>query len=249
MLPYYWNIRPNIDFMAEPVYYAKRGVDFAGELRYLTQRQRGTLDFNYPAERRHRGHRPHARAPRARRRAARRLALPHRRHRRQRQPATSRISRTAPKAPACRSPNGSRKPRIATSTGTCAGRCRTSRPSTRTCPTEDRPYARTPRVLASGDWDLGLGAIDYGFDAEFVNFERNVGVTGWRMDVAPRVGLRLVGAGILRAPLGGLSLHAVLARKTRRRAPTTRPRARCRSHRSMRAWCSNAPPARTASAA
>ena len=46
-MPYYWNIRPNVDFMAEPVYYAKRGVDFAGELRYLTPRQRGTLDFNY----------------------------------------------------------------------------------------------------------------------------------------------------------------------------------------------------------
>ncbi len=72
-------------------------------------RQRGTLDFNYPAERRHRGHRPHARTPRARRRAARRLALPHRRHRRRATPATSRTSRTAPRAPACRSPNGSRK--------------------------------------------------------------------------------------------------------------------------------------------
>jgi LPS-assembly protein len=46
-LPYYWNIRPNADFMAEPVYYAKRGVDLAGEFRYLTKRQRGTLSFNY----------------------------------------------------------------------------------------------------------------------------------------------------------------------------------------------------------
>ena len=38
---------PNLDFTAQPVYYAKRGVDLAGELRYLTARQRGTLDFNY----------------------------------------------------------------------------------------------------------------------------------------------------------------------------------------------------------
>ena len=62
-----------------------------------------------------------------------------------------------------------------------------------------------------------------------MNFERNVGVTGWRMDVAPRVGLRLVGARILRAAVRWLPLHAVFAREQRRRAPTIRPRARCRS--------------------
>ena len=68
---------------------------------------------------------------------------------------------------------------------------------------EDRPYTRTPRVLASGDWDLGSGAIDYGFDAELVNFERNVGVTGWRMDVAPRVGLDWSAPGFFVRPSGG----------------------------------------------
>src|SRR5690606_18154481 len=46
-VPYYWNIRPNVDFTAQPVYYSKRGVDLAGALRYLTQRQRGNLRFNY----------------------------------------------------------------------------------------------------------------------------------------------------------------------------------------------------------
>src|SRR5690606_9929504 len=42
--PYYWNIRPNLDFTAEPVYYAKRGIDLGGELRWLTRRQRAALD-------------------------------------------------------------------------------------------------------------------------------------------------------------------------------------------------------------
>ena len=70
-------------------------------------------------------------------------------------------------------------------------------------PVDDRPYARTPRVLASGDWDLGLGAIDYGFDAELVNFERNLGVTGWRMDVAPRVGFDWSAPGFFVRPSGG----------------------------------------------
>ena len=70
-------------------------------------------------------------------------------------------------------------------------------------PVDDRPYARTPRLLASGDWDLGLGAIDYGFDAELVNFERNVGVTGWRIDVAPRVGFDWSAPGFFVRPSGG----------------------------------------------
>ena len=47
VLPYYWNIRPNMDLLAEPTYYGKRGVDFAGEFRYLTRRQRGSVDFNF----------------------------------------------------------------------------------------------------------------------------------------------------------------------------------------------------------
>ena len=104
-------------------------------------------------------------------------------------------------------------------------------------------------MLASGDWDLGQGAIDYGFDAEFVNFERNLGVTGWRMDVAPRVGIDWSAPGFFVRPSGRLSLHAVLAERPARQAPTTLPRVPCRSHRSMPAWCSNAPPARRASAA
>ena len=68
---------------------------------------------------------------------------------------------------------------------------------------DDRPYARTPRLLASGDWDSGLGAIDYGFDAEVVNFDRNVGVTGWRMDVAPRVGFDWSAPGFFVRPSAG----------------------------------------------
>jgi LPS-assembly protein len=68
---------------------------------------------------------------------------------------------------------------------------------------ELRPYERTPRVLASGDWETGLGAIDYGFDAEFVNFDRDVGVTGWRMDVAPRMGLDWSAPGFFVRPTAG----------------------------------------------
>ena len=46
-VPYYWNIAPATDLTFEPVYYAQRGLDIAGELRYLTAHQRGALEFNY----------------------------------------------------------------------------------------------------------------------------------------------------------------------------------------------------------
>ena len=46
-LPYYWNIAPNADFTFEPKEYTKRGVDLGGDLRFLTERQHGELDWNY----------------------------------------------------------------------------------------------------------------------------------------------------------------------------------------------------------
>jgi len=54
---------------------------------------------------------------------------------------------------------------------------------------EDEPYRRLPQLLASGRWpDQWLG-LALGFDAELVNFDRDVGVTGWRMNVAPEIAL------------------------------------------------------------
>src|SRR5690606_16949125 len=37
VVPYYWNIAPNADFTFQPTYYGRRGVDVAGEFRYLTR--------------------------------------------------------------------------------------------------------------------------------------------------------------------------------------------------------------------
>ena len=114
---------------------------------------------------------------------------------------------------------------------------------------EDRPYSRAPRLLASGDWNQGLGAIDYGFDAEMVNFDRNTGVTGWRLDVAPRAGLDWSAPGFFVRPSAGYRYTQYSLEDQAPGSRRLRPRARCRSRRSMRAWCSSAAPARRASAA
>ncbi|HYJ41588.1 MAG TPA: LPS-assembly protein LptD [Steroidobacteraceae bacterium] len=201
-VPYYWNIRPNADLMAAPVYYAKRGVDFAGELRYLTRRQRGTLDFNYlPNDDieqidRHRIQLEHV------------AELPG--DWRFRIDATD-VGDSRYFEDFAHGPEGTSVPfteRLAEATfrdehWNVRAQIQDFQTIDEDLPVDDRPYARTPRVLASGDWDLGLGAIDYGFDGEIVNFERNVGVTGWRMDVAPRVGFDWSAPGFFVRPSGG----------------------------------------------
>jgi LPS-assembly protein len=51
----------------------------------------------------------------------------------------------------------------------------------------DQPYQRLPQVLASGSWPLGLLRLN--IDGEVVNFDREVGVTGWRVNAMPSVEL------------------------------------------------------------
>jgi LPS-assembly protein len=202
MLPYYWNIRPNMDFMAEPTYYGKRGVDFAGELRYLTQRQRGTLDFNFlPSDDIEGIDRTHVHLVHI-------ADLPG--DWRFRIDATD-VGDSSYFEDFAHGPEGTSVPfteRLAEASyrnehWNVRGQVQDFQTIDEDLPTDDRPYARTPRVLASGDWDLGQGAIDYGFDAEFVNFERNLGVTGWRMDVAPRVGVDWSAPGYFVRPSAG----------------------------------------------
>ena len=59
----------------------------------------------------------------------------------------------------------------------------------------DEPYRRLPQVLVKGSWpDQPLG-LRYAFDGELVYFDRDVGVTGWRLDAAPQIELPVEDAG------------------------------------------------------
>ncbi len=49
----------------------------------------------------------------------------------------------------------------------------------------DEPYQRVPQLVVQGHWpDKWLG-MQLGLDGELVNFDRDVGVTGWRVNMAP----------------------------------------------------------------
>jgi LPS-assembly protein len=201
-VPYYWNIRPNLDFLAMPTWYTKRGADLGGELRYLTLRQRGSLDFNYLPDDdilgidRHRARWKHV------------AELPG--EWRFRIDATD-VGDNAYFEDFALGPEGTSVPfteRVAEASyrdehWNVRAQLQHFQTIDEELIEELRPYARTPRVLASGDWDLGLGAINYGFDTEVVNFDRDVGVTGWRMDVAPRVGFDWSAPGFFVRPSAG----------------------------------------------
>jgi LPS-assembly protein len=200
--PYYWNIRPNVDFTAQPIYYGKRGVDLGGELRFLTERQRGSLTFNYlPGD-------EIADRDRSRLQLKHVAELPG--DWRFRIDATD-VSDSNYFEDFAQGPEGTSVPfteRLAEATyrdehWNVRAQIQDFQTIDEDLADTDRPYARTPRVLASGDWNLGLGGVDYGFDAEFVNFERSLGVTGWRLDVAPRAGFDWSAPGFFVRPSAG----------------------------------------------
>lgn len=59
----------------------------------------------------------------------------------------------------------------------------------------NEPYRRLPQIRATGNWPDRFLGLDYSFDSELVNFDRDVGVTGWRLNLAPRVALPVERAG------------------------------------------------------
>lgn len=59
----------------------------------------------------------------------------------------------------------------------------------------DEPYQRLPQIRGSGFWPGGALGLDYSIDGELVNFNRDIGVTGWRLNVAPGMELPVVRPG------------------------------------------------------
>lgn len=199
-VPYYWNIAPNLDLSFEPVLFARRGIDVAGNFRYLTHTSRGKLDVSWLPDDRlfaddrsyvHLGHRTEL-------------------------PAGWRVSVDAANVSDTQyfedfgqGPEGTSVAfveRTAEITYRDAHwRLRGAFQDFQTIDTDvaaaDRPYATLPQLYASADYRHGRALqLRYGFDAEVVNFERNVGVTGWRYDAAPHLGLDWQGAGYFVRP-------------------------------------------------
>ena len=59
----------------------------------------------------------------------------------------------------------------------------------------EEPYRRVPQLVLRGDWPHRLLGMGFGIDSELVNFDRDVGVTGWRFNLAPEINLPISGPG------------------------------------------------------
>ena len=59
----------------------------------------------------------------------------------------------------------------------------------------EEPYQRVPQILFSGYWPDRLPQIAASISGELVNFDRDVGVTGWRLNVMPQLELPIVRPG------------------------------------------------------
>ncbi len=51
---------------------------------------------------------------------------------------------------------------------------------------EEEPYRQLPRLIASGDWPSTGTGPSWGIDSELAYFDRDAGVTGWRLNARPR---------------------------------------------------------------
>jgi len=199
-VPYYWNIAPNADFTFQPIEYSKRGPDLGGDLRILTQRQHGELDWSYL---------PHDRAFGGNRSRVRLTDVAE-------LPDDLRLSVNAENVSDTRYFEDFSQGPEGTSTAfverratlsyrgehwSVDGEAQQYQTIDYTLAITDRPYARVPRIAVSADYGLGAAElVHYGIDSELVDFQRATGVTGWRADLTPAVSLDLTGPGYFLRP-------------------------------------------------
>ncbi len=62
----------------------------------------------------------------------------------------------------------------------------------------ERPYERMPQMVFGGRW--GERLLRFDSDTELVNFDRNVGTTGWRLDSTQELSLRFARSGMFLTP-------------------------------------------------
>jgi LPS-assembly protein len=207
--PWYWNIAPNKDLLLTPTYYTRRGIDLGGDARYMTDTQRGELVWHIlpdDAQASREGLSDHDRS------------YVHLTQTTQ-LPDDFRLRIDAANVGDAlyfqdfgQGPEGTSVAYLQRSAA-LSYRDEHWRLAARfqqyqtldaieqlLNPTQ-RPYARLPQIVADGDFSVGpAGILHYGFDSELVNFDRDIGVTGWRLDLRPAASLNVEGPGYFLRP-------------------------------------------------
>jgi len=207
--PWYWNIAPQEDLLLTPTYYTRRGIDIGGDARYLTDDQHGELLWHflpYDAQASREG-----------------LSIHDRSYVHLTQttdlPDNFRFAIDAANVgdplyfqDFGQGPEGTSVAYLGRTAGlyyrdqnwSLAARFQqyqTLDALQQLLDPTQLPYARVPQIVADSDFVVGpAGILHYGFNSEVVNFERNSGVTGWRLDLRPDATLHFEGPGYFVRP-------------------------------------------------
>ena len=193
-IPYYFNLAPNYDARFEPRYLSRRGLELGGKFRYLTKRSRGTLDGSFlPGDNladrdRSYVHLDHLTD------LSDRLRLT---------AAGENVSDDQYFEDFRSGVEGTSVTQVERQAGLnwlgrgwrVDARAQDFQVIDQRIDPLDRPYARLPQVVGSGSWPVDALGLRAEIEGEAVYFDRNAGVTGARLDLAPRLLLPLGGAG------------------------------------------------------
>lgn len=184
-VPFYWNIAPNADATLQPTEYSRRGMDLGGDFRLLTQDTLSRLQVNYLPDDNIEG------ADRSRIRLDNVTRLP----------GDLRFYVDAESVSDSRYFEDFAQGQAGTSVTflerlagisyrdehwRMSAEAQQFQTIDQNLGATVRPYARVPRLMVGADYGFGPEEpVRYGFDSEVVKFDRDVGVTGWRVDAMP----------------------------------------------------------------
>jgi len=184
--PWYWNIAPNQDATLEPRYLSERGFMLKGEYRLMTRRTYAKVNFDYmPDDRKTKKHRYH-------------YLVDHRAYPRERWNSHIIVDRVSDDEYfqdfGKNLTETSRQ--FLRSSGTLTGVGRywdfelmvdDFQVIDDSILPQNSPYRRLPRLGYWLDRPLGNTGLFVGLDSELVYFDRDLGVTGARVDLYPRL--------------------------------------------------------------
>jgi LPS-assembly protein len=185
-IPYYWNIAPNQDATIKPRYFTERGAMLTGEYRFITRKTGGRLDFDFmPDDRKTDDHRYHYRFEHNTlftKRWTSNLVF-------------DRVSDDQYFQDFSNSLAGASRQYLRSKAGiygsgqywTLSAFIDDFQVVDEAVVEFNEPHRRLPRITFDLDRPWGSKGLRLRLDTELVYFDRDQGVTGWRMDLFPRL--------------------------------------------------------------
>jgi LPS-assembly protein len=198
--PYYFNLAPNYDLTLEPGLQSKRGVQLGGQFRYLTAISRGTLEANFL---------PNDSLSGTDRNYQHITSITDFRDDLRLDVNAANVSDSryfedfALGSEATSVTYVERRADLLYKNAGWLVRAQLQNFQTIDLDIVNRPYSRVPRVQATGEWPLLGRALSLAFDGEAVNFLRDDGVNGVRVDLSPELRFSKRGAGYFFEPAAG----------------------------------------------